>query len=310
MWTCVTFRSTFKQGQLYGGGNYTFGSLNATDVSPALAGLPGFSPIQAYGLGVPQSFAQGIGLTQYKYNLKVLGAFLEDSWRTTRRMTLIAGLRYDIESFPTQLALNANTNAAERAYGLRQGIRLQSTNFAPRVGLAYDVYGDGRTLIRANYGLFYDRAPGNLQAQSSVFNSTIGSAGDPRGRIAVHGGEHVSPLNLNATSAFQGSLTNANCLPVPSLNYLPGEQRFDQNNTNSVFINQNYLASGFPLAILPSGLPADLNYVTPYVQQISFGVEQDLGHNMTLNMAYNSTGGTAPEPSDQCESGESDAAGG
>ncbi len=280
-----------KQGQLYGGGDYTFAALNATDVSPALAGLPGFSPIQAYGLGVPQSFAQGIGPTHYKYNLKVLGAFLEDSWRTTRRMTLIAGLRYDIESFPTQLALNANTNAAERAYGLRQGIRLQSTNFAPRVGLAYDVYGDGRTLIRANYGLFYDRVPGNLQAQSSVFNSTSVPLVILAGGSPCTAASTVSPLNLNATSAFQGSLTNANCLPVPSLNYLPGEQRFDQNNTNSVFINQNYLASGFPLAILPSGLPADLNYVTPYVQQISFGVEQDLGHNMTLNVAYNSTGG-------------------
>ena len=49
------------QGQLYGGGDYSFAALNATDVSPALAGLPGFSPIQAYGLGIPQSFAQGIG---------------------------------------------------------------------------------------------------------------------------------------------------------------------------------------------------------------------------------------------------------
>ena len=63
-----------KQGQLYGGGDYTFAALNATDVSPALAGLPGFSPIQAYGLGLPQSFAQGIGITRYKYDLKTLGA--------------------------------------------------------------------------------------------------------------------------------------------------------------------------------------------------------------------------------------------
>jgi len=280
-----------KQGQLYGGGNYTFGALNATDISPALAGLPGFSPIQAYGLGIPQSFAQGIGLTQYKYDLKVLGAFLEDSWRMTSRMTLVAGLRYDLESYPTQLALNAATNAAERAYGLREGIRLQSTNFAPRVGLAYDAFGDGKMLIRANYGLFYDRAPGNLEAQSSIFNSTTVPLVILAGGSPCTAASTVSPLNLNATNTFQGSLTNANCLPVPSLNYLSGQQRFDPNNTNSVFINQNYLASGFPLAILPSGLPADLHFVTPYVQQISFGLERDLGHDMTLNVAYNSTGG-------------------
>ena len=54
------------QGQLYGGGDYTFAALNSTDVSPQLAGLPGFSPIQAYGLGIPQSFVQGIGMTTYQ----------------------------------------------------------------------------------------------------------------------------------------------------------------------------------------------------------------------------------------------------
>ena len=69
---------------------------------PQLAGLPGFSPIQAYGLGLPQSFAQGIGTTQTKYDLKTLGGFLEDSWRIVpRKLTLNYGVRYDVEGFPT-----------------------------------------------------------------------------------------------------------------------------------------------------------------------------------------------------------------
>src|SRR6202042_929456 len=145
--------------------------------------------------------------------------------------------------------------------------------------------------IRANHGPFYRRAPGNLQAQSSVFNSTTVPLVILAGGSPCTAASTVSPLNLNATNTFQGSLSNANCLPVPSLNYLPNQQRFDPNNTNSIFINQNFLAAGFPLAILPSGLPADLHFVTPYVQQISFGIEQDMGHDMSLNIAYNSTGG-------------------
>ena len=278
------------QGQLYGGGDYSFSALNATDVSAALAGLPGFSPIQAYGLGLPQSFVQGIGITGYKYDLKTLGAFLQDSWRIGSRLTLNAGIRYDIEAFPTQLGLNANTNTAERIYGVREGIRLQDHNIAPRIGLAYDPGGDGKTVVRGSYGLFYDRAPGNLQSQSTSFNSTrvplvIVAGGSPCTAAST-----FSPLNLNATNVFQGTLSNANCLPVASLGYLPAQQRFDPNNANSLFVNQNFLTAGFPLAILPSGLPADLNYKTPYVQQISFGVEKDLGHQLSLNVAYNSTG--------------------
>ncbi len=280
-----------KQGQLYGGGDYTFAALNATDISSQLAGLPGFSPVQAYGLGIPQSFVQGIGVTQYKYDLKTLGAFLQDSWRVTKQVTLNYGVRYDVEAFPTQGALNPQTQAAERIYGIRQGIRLQAANVAPRVGIAYDVTGEGKTVVRANYGLFYDRAPGNLESQSTSYNSTkvplvILAGGSPCTAAST-----VSPLNLNATNTFQGSLTNANCLPLASLNYQPTQQRFDTNNAASLFVNQNYLNSGFPLAILPSGLPADLNYKTPYVQQISFGIERDLGHDLSLNIAYNLTGG-------------------
>jgi len=284
------------QGQLYGGGDYSFGSLNSTDVSTSLVGLPGFSAIQAYGLGIPQSFVQGIGNTTLKYDLKVLGAFLQDTWRAGSRVTLNLGVRYDIESYPTPSALNTATSAAMSAYGIREGIRLQPANVAPRIGVAYDIFGNAKTVVRANYGIFYDRAPGNLEAQSIAFNSTtvplvILAGGSPCAANAPN--TSASPLNLNATNTFQGSLGNSNCLGASAagVNYIANQQRFDPNNSNSVFVNQNFLASGFPLPILPSGLPADLNFVTPYVQQVSFGIEQDLGHDMSLNIAYNLTGG-------------------
>src|SRR5260370_1819823 len=141
-----------------------------------------------------------------------------------------------------------------------------------------------------------DWARGNLEAQSIALNSTpvplvILAGGAPCAANAPN--TSVSPLNLNATNTFQGSLGKSNCLGASAagVNYIASQQRFDPNNSNSLFVNQNFLAAGFPLPILPSGLPADLIFTTPYVQQISFGIEQDLGHNMSLNIAYNFTGG-------------------
>ncbi|WP_144312267.1 TonB-dependent receptor [Terriglobus saanensis] len=280
-----------KQAELYSGGDYTFAGLDASSLAPAFSGLPSFSPIQAYGLGIPQSFVQGVGLTRYKYDLKTLGAFLQDNWRLTPTITLNYGVRYDIEAFPTPGSLNANTYAAERAFGVRQGIPLRANNYAPRIGAAWNIHGEDKTVLRANYGLFYDRAPGPSEAESTSYNTytvplVILAGGSPCTAASI-----ASPLNLNATNTFQGSLTNANCVTGANLNYLPGQQRFNPNSTDSVFNNQNFLSQGFPLAILPSGLPIDLHYQTPYVQQVSLSVERSFGRDTSLTLAYNSTGG-------------------
>jgi hypothetical protein len=277
-----------KQAQLYGGGDYSF----AAESSSALglpSTLPGFSAVQAYGLGLPQSFIQGIGNTSFYDDLKILGAFVQDTWRITPKLTANYGVRYDIEAFPTQGALNQATYNAERALGVREGIRLQPANVAPRVGLAFDPQGNGRTVIRANFGIFYDHAPGNLEAQSMRFN------GDTVPAIILAGGNPctstttASPLNLNAANTFQGILTNSNCVSGTGLNYIGSQQRFDPNNSNSLFVNQGFVTAGFPLAVLPSGIPADLNYHTPYIEQGSLGFERDLGHDFSLNVAYSFT---------------------
>jgi len=279
----------FRQGQLFNAGEYTFGSLEATNLSPALVGLPGFSPVQAYGLGIPQAFVQGIGQPRLKYNEKVLGAFIQDSFRLHSRLTLNYGLRYDIESVPTQNALNANTTAAERAFGVQEGIPLRTGNLAPRLGIAFDPRGNGKSAIRASFGIFYDRPPGDLEPQSLVFNANTVPLVIIAGGSPCDASSNVSPLNLNATNVFQGTLSNANCLPIPSFNYQPNQQNFKPDNSNSLFNNQNYLAAGFPLPILPSGLPADAHSHTPYAEQASLAIEQDLGRDLSLNVAYSFT---------------------
>jgi hypothetical protein len=282
---------TFTEGQLYEAGEYAFGSLDAASLNSALAGFPGFSPVQAYGLGIPQSFVQGIGPTGSGYKEKMLGAFVQDSYRITPRLTLNAGLRYDIEADPQQAALNDLTANAQRAFGVREGLPIRFLNLAPRVGIAFDPAGNGKSVLRASFGIFYDRPPGNLEAQSLKFNTNAVPITILAGGAPCTAASAVNPSNLNATNTFQGTLSNANCLPVSGLNYLPDQQSFYPFTSNSLFNNQNYLRAGFPLPILPTGLLADANFHTPYAEQASFSYEQDLGHNFSLNTAYTFTAG-------------------
>src|SRR5262249_37715413 len=70
------------------GALFNFGELSVSSLNAAFAGLPNFSPIQAYGLGIPQSFVQGVGNPHDEFENNTLGVFLQDSWRITPSFTL------------------------------------------------------------------------------------------------------------------------------------------------------------------------------------------------------------------------------
>ncbi len=96
------------------------------------------------------------------------GAYFQDSLRLTPRLTLNYGLRWDyfgvaaekkdlfsnITSFNTSGATFTLTEVGQP--GLSRLYEPDYKNFAPRVSLAYDVTGKGKTVIRAGYGIFYD----------------------------------------------------------------------------------------------------------------------------------------------------------
>ncbi|MCA1618784.1 MAG: TonB-dependent receptor [Acidobacteria bacterium] len=93
--------------------------------------------------------------------------FLNDQIRLTERLTLSAGLRYEYNSPPVDAEDRANVYDAATgalvAVGTngvpRSGFRPDRNNFAPRVGVAWTIGGDGRTVLRAGYGVYYDQSP-------------------------------------------------------------------------------------------------------------------------------------------------------
>jgi hypothetical protein len=101
------------------------------------------------------------------------GLFAQDDWRVNKRLTLNLGLRYDLLTWPyeahnRQSSFNVNNGQVLEAGvdGVSRTIVNQDyLNFAPRVGFAYDLSGDGKMAIHGGYGIFYFPDYGGIDNQ-------------------------------------------------------------------------------------------------------------------------------------------------
>jgi hypothetical protein len=112
------------------------------------------------------------------------GFFAQDDWRVTRHLTVNLGLRWEFYPVPYdtngQQGIITPSNVLNMA-GQSSTLTVQQsgkwwannwTNFAPRFGLAWDPWGDGKTSIRGGFGIFNDRIVG--AATSSIDGATPG----------------------------------------------------------------------------------------------------------------------------------------
>ena len=290
------------------GGVYDFGVFNSSNLGFALPAsfpssfpaFPELSAVQAYGAGLPGDFIQGVGSPSDSFTNKPLGLFWQDSWRARKNLTLNYGVRYDVEFPPRFKAPQGLALPAYAELGLQKGIQTDKNNIQPRIGLAYDPKGDGKTVIRASYGMFYDHPLLGLYFLGDA------SDGSTSGQLAFAGTGNCigagNPGNLNAIPIFQGLVNQPQCAPsvFPQANanlfYEPNQQQFQSLNTpQSVFLNQNYLnlaqSTFLPLGFQPFGYPQAKNFVYAYSQQVNLTVEHDLGDGFAFSLAYNFNGG-------------------
>ena len=306
------------------GGDVNFGGFSASTfgfpdcvggTGPACTGgiaLPGTTGLQSYGLGIPTSYIQGIGNSNSPFDNIPMGFFAQDSWKASRKLTLNYGLRYDLEISPLFAPATAVNAAAEQALGVQEGVPRNYKNLGPRFGIAWDPFGNGKTVIRGGYGLFFDHpllavafdattADGGRSVQLLSAGGTASACGLlplPSGSPTPPGfcGSNLdSPTNLNGSSIFQGVL-NANSIYLAfptslTLGYQPQSQRFDPFAAGSLFANQAYLQSGFPLSILPFTLPVTKNFSYAYAQQANLTIERQLAGSWKISAGYQWTRG-------------------
>jgi hypothetical protein len=107
----------------------------------SIRGAYTFSTLANFLTGVYNNagFTQTFGTTVVSQRNPNLGVYAQDEWKVSRRVTLNAGLRYDLQFIDT--------------------IDTDSHNVSPRVGLAWSPFDSRHTVVRGSAGLYFDRVP-------------------------------------------------------------------------------------------------------------------------------------------------------
>jgi hypothetical protein len=157
---------------LHFGGRYIFATLPGT-VLAAIGQAPRAAPIlpaEAVALGLPAAYVQGYGVTGESYKDVDFSLFVQDDWKISSRLTLKGGVRYQRQRPYDDITYTvSDLNGATRSYKYAK----DNNNFAPRVALAFDPKGDGKTSLHAAYGIFYDN---QIIAVAQIGNGIDGSA--------------------------------------------------------------------------------------------------------------------------------------
>ena len=224
-----TMKFGYNHRILYGGnkqgaalsGNYVFSGLTSNPQSPAGTG----SDLAQFLLGEVSS-ANIDRILGNSFHGMAASAFFQDDWKVSRRLTLNLGLRWDYQQKPYErnngqinfdptmqipgTNLLGATVFANRDGQPRTFMEEDWNDFAPRFGFALDIFGNGKTVFRGGYGIFYPSIffrtfMGNTQLFSTTNTAYVASAPGQRSFL-FRQGFPFAPLESPGATAGPGAL--------------------------------------------------------------------------------------------------------
>jgi outer membrane receptor protein involved in Fe transport len=180
-------------------------------------------------------------------NHSYYGTFVEDQWRVTPTLTLNYGLRWDFEQ------------------GLEKVINPDFKNFGPRIGLAYSP--DSKTVIRAGYGIFYDR-----------YSLSFVMVSYPERPVVIPG---VSLPGVREGADTAGWVLNQ---LTPGPDGLPSQAAKTLLLTGE--LPPQYITGPCPPQCTAGAALVDHHSLTPYAEQASFEIDREIGKGYTASIGY------------------------
>ena len=239
----------------------------------------------------------GLGLPAGSVFYHRLGAYVGDSWKWRKNLTLNYGLRYVREPGRSDNEYPAIPQLSALIPGLGNRVRQPDSNFAPQLAFAWDPAGHGKTAIRGGIGLYYENVLTSIASADPALRSPTGDVflqvpyacnGTATPEAVPIPGGALQPMFCSAMVG--GILTNnpvaigavANQIAMFQKQY-QADYSFNLSAPNPNYVG-TLLKQGFGIG---SGTSMyDPNFRTPRSVQMNIGVEREIRPGMIFSADF------------------------